>query len=243
MNYKINYIKINIQKFNLTQVLLIILILFLVYIHFIKKVPILEGMSGAINPEALANLSAMYNNGKLKVSSLEVTGDTNLKGKATITGNAKITGNLDTDGYGRFGPAKIGQWVGGKDYAVFGHKDRFGVNTDYPFMNHKDGETYVNSSKDKKVHLRNGGVHSLLTENGKVNIPTLNINGKKPVLKGEVINITMRGTKNHKHDNNSYKDYTIGIANRGISIYNDDNMKDVHNRGDFRIIDSIHPNP
>ncbi|MBA42593.1 MAG: hypothetical protein CMF62_01105 [Magnetococcales bacterium] len=95
MNYKINYIKSNIKKLNLTQVLLIILILFLVYIHFIKKVPILEGMSGAVNPEALANLSAMYNNGKLKVSSLEVTGDTNLKGKANIDGKITCKGGGD----------------------------------------------------------------------------------------------------------------------------------------------------
>jgi hypothetical protein len=50
----------------------------------------IEGMSVDVNPEALANLSTMYNNGKLKVSELEVTGKANITGDLNVQGTNTV---------------------------------------------------------------------------------------------------------------------------------------------------------
>jgi hypothetical protein len=143
---------------------LIILILILIYIHFIKQVPILEGMT--VNPEALANLSSMYKNGKLKVSELEVTG--NIKANDIKANNIKAKGNIDSDGTGRFGVAKIGNWVRNGNYAVVAHKDKFDKEDEYAFMHHMSGETYVNASTDKNINLCIKNTSNVTIENDNV---------------------------------------------------------------------------
>ncbi|MBA43022.1 MAG: hypothetical protein CMF62_03320 [Magnetococcales bacterium] len=59
-----------------------------IYLTYKKNI-VVEGMSNSVNPEALANLSAMYNNGVLKVSELEVTGKTKLGDNITFSKDGK----------------------------------------------------------------------------------------------------------------------------------------------------------
>lgn len=80
--------------------------------------------------------------------------------------------NIITNGTGTFGNAKIGTWVGGNNqYATFAHKDRFSTANDYAFMNHKDGETYINAKSGKQVNLRINNTEALrITKDAFVNI-------------------------------------------------------------------------
>ncbi len=64
--------------------------------HFADTVPVTSN-------EALQNLASMYANGNLTVSSLTVTGKSNLQGDTTITGNSSVTGNSAVTGNSTIG--------------------------------------------------------------------------------------------------------------------------------------------
>lgn len=85
----------------------------------------------AIDPEAIANFSQMYKDGKLKISELEVTGN------ATI------------------GPAYIGHYNNNDgNWAQFSHKDKKG-NSQYSVLGGKNGQTLINSSNNIKFRHNN----------------------------------------------------------------------------------------
>jgi hypothetical protein len=86
--------------------------------------------------EAIGNLSSMYNNGTLKMTNLELTGY--IKAKS-----------------GTFGPAYIGQYGNNEDNAMFSHVNNKSGGGNYAVVQHKNGNTYINSKKDKHVHINN----------------------------------------------------------------------------------------
>jgi Tfp pilus assembly major pilin PilA len=123
----------NIKNLNLTQILIIILILFLIYVHFIKKDPVIEGMANVsgVTYEALQSLASMYKEGKLKVSDLEVTGNTTLHGLTTVKNELAIV-----NGGGIFG-------------THFNHQNKGGTYIRGTFINldkayNTDGKIYIN---------------------------------------------------------------------------------------------------
>jgi hypothetical protein len=90
LNYNINHYY-NIMD-NIKTVLFIIIIWLAWITYKILNINRVEGLEGSpLDSEALQNIAAVYNVDKLKVSELEVTGNTNLK-NTTIGGNATVTG-------------------------------------------------------------------------------------------------------------------------------------------------------
>tara|TARA_B110000879_G_C11176853_1_gene516414 strand:+ start:1605 stop:2270 length:666 start_codon:yes stop_codon:yes gene_type:complete len=94
-----------------------------------------------IDVDAIRNLSKLAN-------------DLTLHNKLTIPGGLEIQGNLKVTGDATIGPAYIGTY--GKtdsNYAVFTHKNMT-KKSQYAFMQHKDGNTYINTPQNKQLHLR-----------------------------------------------------------------------------------------
>ncbi|MBA42938.1 MAG: hypothetical protein CMF62_02875 [Magnetococcales bacterium] len=186
------------------QIGILLITIYLLY----KKNIIVEGMTNSVNPEALANLSAMYNNGKLKVSELEVTGRSNLKGGingTTVHGGLDVTGRSNLKG-------------GINGTTVHGGLD-------------------VTGRSNLKGGINGTTIHGGLNVTGNISVKGLNISGKKPVLKGEIINITMKGTNNNTWA--EHKNKTLGIWKDGyMASVKDENITPENWRiGDFRIID------
>ena len=73
----------------------------------------------AVNEEALSNLASMYQSGTLKVSNLEVTGKTTMKGALDVTGKATMKGDLGVNGNAKLhkpltiGSVKLASGAGG----------------------------------------------------------------------------------------------------------------------------------
>ena len=107
-----------------------------------------------VDVEALRNLSSMFNSGKLKVSSLEVTG--NIKGET-----------LDITKNGTIGPTMIGALNGNNDYACISHKSHGLKAPNYALVQTIKGETFINSASNKGVNIQ-----------GNINMDNLNVKGK-----------------------------------------------------------------
>ena len=113
-------------------VILTIISLLMIY-NFIKKDPVIEGMANVsgVTYEALQSLASMYKEGKLKVSDLEVTGNTTLHGLTTVKNELAIV-----NGGGIFG-------------THFNHQNKGGTYIRGTFINldkayNTDGKIYIN---------------------------------------------------------------------------------------------------
>jgi len=164
----------NIKNLNLTQILLIILILFLIYVHFIKKDPVIEGMANVsgVTYEALQSLASMYKEGKLKVSELEVTGPATISGVTSealqslasiykegklkvyeleVTGPATINGRITCKGGGDFSASGVAKRYLFSDYESGGKKLRVGNPWGVPGIYAESGNLAI-GSKEREIY-------------------------------------------------------------------------------------------
>tara|TARA_Y100000780_G_C13688585_1_gene418614 strand:+ start:3251 stop:4027 length:777 start_codon:yes stop_codon:yes gene_type:complete len=250
----------NIKNLNLTQILLIILILFLTYIHFIKKDPVIEGMANVsgVTYEALQTLASMYNSGKLKVSELEVTGP------------ATINGHITCKGGGDFSATGAPKRYLFSDYDSGGKKLRVGNPWGVPGIYAESGNLAI-GSKDNNIYCGGenhnhttsrlfaaelasykGGVeHAWLgysdhnrflkdvrTSRG----ATLSESSKRPVFKNDIIRLTMSESGNHYNKNygESNQDRYISVYGSQVNIFDktEEHIDGGALRANFRIVEA-----
>ena len=100
-----------------------------------------EHMSN-VDVEALRNLSSMYNEGKLKVTELEVTGKTDIDGVLKVK-ELKVTGKTDIDGVLTVGDNKFTK----NDVTL---KGRIKMDHNWAFFPKNDKHIHVTNHKDDK---------------------------------------------------------------------------------------------
>ena len=120
--------------------------------------------------EAVANIASMYNpdTKTLQLSNLKLTGNIEASGtisSGNITCHNITTGNIDSnnnikgktltiDDDAVIGPAYVGSYMGtDKDYAQFSNNAMKSGAGSYAFVQHKDGDSYVNASNGKTLHF------------------------------------------------------------------------------------------
>jgi hypothetical protein len=119
---------------NILLLIGVIIIVWMIIITIIVSSQIFRG-------EALRNLSSMYNNGTLKMTNLEVTG--NIKGKT-----------LDITDNGTIGPTMIGALNGHNDYACISHKSHGLKEGKYALVQDNHGKTFINSAGNNGVNIK-----------------------------------------------------------------------------------------
>ena len=220
----------NIKNLNLTQILLIILILFLIYVHFVKKDPVIEGMANVsgVTYEALQSLASMYKEGKLKVSELEVTGP------------ATINGHITCKGGGDFSASVVPQRYLFSDYESGGKKLRvgnpWGVPGIYAESGHlaigsKDGDIYCGGKDRNNISSRLFSAE-LAAYKGGVEYAHLGYGDHNRFLKKVIVDnelqILNKETNGNTHFNYQNKGDTY-IRGKNIFLTNN-NHKPIHDK-------------
>jgi len=131
-------------------VILTIISLLMIY-NFIKKDPVIEGMANVsgVTYEALQSLASMYKEGKLKVSELEVTGNTTLNGLTTVKNELEVTGNTTLHGLTTVNNELVIVNGGGIFNTHFNHQNKGGTYIRGIFINldkanNTGGKIYIN---------------------------------------------------------------------------------------------------
>jgi hypothetical protein len=126
----------------------IITILHYWYIYYCKK----ENFDSSASEESIENVASLYDEGLIELDNL------------VVTGKLTVGGEVICDGSGTFGNAKIGNWDKDSNYVSFSHKNRTGDN--YGILQN-DKNTYVNSTADGNVFIRNNNVPKMsVSSNG-----------------------------------------------------------------------------
>ena len=94
--------------------------------------------------EAIQNIASMYNNGTMKVTNLEVSGNAKINGNATIGGNTAITGSLTSN------DATIGKW--------HIRDNRIGMPGGADIWNSANQNDYIHIYEYDKNTFRNNGI-------------------------------------------------------------------------------------
>ncbi len=186
--------------------------------------------------EALQNLASMYANGNLTVSSLTVTGKSNLQGDTTITGNSAVTGNSTISGTATISgkTSLLGDTNVGKNITMFADpsaQDKLQIKPD----GNAPGYLYFNKSSALGLY----NVPSPLTVASPVIVGgDTAVNGKFTVngksIFNDIVNIGytqlpfnehdyFRGFKHAEGEKPTFNaDGTVNLAHRGYSYMNTD---------------------
>lgn len=120
----------------------------LTYVYNCKK----ENFDSSASEESIENVASLYDKGLVELDNL------------VVTGKLTVGGEVICDGSGTFGNAKVGNWDKDSNYVSFSHKNRTGDN--YGIIQN-DKNTYVNSTADGNVFIRNNNVPKMsVSSNG-----------------------------------------------------------------------------
>jgi hypothetical protein len=158
---------------------LMILNIYLIY----KKNSVIEGMYGAVNTEALANLASMYKNGVLKVSSLEVTGPATIKGKLNCASDVDVSGDINGDNIISDNDLKAKTINVSGDGIITGIRFTNFSNYAYIQTNQSNGFKFAKFQSTTPTSVTSHNVNASGNLNGST------VNGKKPIYENDNITI------------------------------------------------------